>query len=139
MPFLREAAVSTALASKYHDSLSMTLAFITRAALSGLIIAAIALIARRNPAAGALIASLPLISLLGMIWLWHNTHDTVRIADHVEATFWYVLPSLPMFLIMPAMLRHGVNFWISLFAACAITVLLYLITIPLAARFGVQL
>lgn len=117
----------------------MTLAFVTRAILSGLIIAAISMIARRNPAAGALVASLPLISLLGMLWLWHDTHDTVRMANHVEATFWYVLPSLPMFLIMPAMLRHGVNFWLSLLTACAITVVLYLLTIPLAARFGVQL
>ena len=117
----------------------MTLAFITRAILSGIIIAAISMVARRNPAAGALIASLPLVSLLGMVWLWHDTHDTVRMANHVEATFWYVLPTLPMFLMMPAMLRHGVSFWLSLAAACVITFVLYLLTIPLAARFGVQL
>ncbi len=117
----------------------MTLAFITRAILSGVIIAAISMIARRNPAAGALIASLPLVSLLGILWLWHDTHDATRMASHVEATFWYVLPTLPMFLIMPAMLRHVVNFWASLAAACIVTVLLYLLTIPLAARFGVQL
>ncbi len=115
------------------------IAFVARAALSGLIVAAIALLARRNPAAGALIASLPLVSLLGMIWLWHDTGDPVRMADHVQATFWYVLPSLPLFLIVPALLRYGVGFWWALLAGCGVTILLYLVTIPIAARFGVTL
>ena len=114
-------------------------AFLVRAALSGLIIAAIAMVSRRYPATGALIASLPLISLLGVLWLWHDTQDTARIATHVEATFWYVLPTLPMFLLIPALLRHGVNFWIALLASCVLTVILYLLVVPLAARFGVQL
>ncbi len=115
------------------------IAFVARAALSGLIVAAIALLARRNPAAGALVASLPLVSLLGMIWLWHDTGDPVRMADHVQATFWYVLPSLPLFLIVPALLRYGVGFWWALLASCGVTILLYLVTIPIAARFGVTL
>ena len=117
----------------------MTLAFITRAILSGIIVAAIALLAKRSPAAGALVASLPLISILGMLWLWQDTHDATLMSKHVEATFWYVLPSLPMFLIIPALLRHGVNFWISLGIGCVVTILLYLITISIAARFGVRL
>ncbi len=115
------------------------IAFAVRAALSGLIVAAVAMIARRNPAAGALVASLPLISVLGMIWLWRDTGDTVRLADHAEATFWYVLPSLPMFLIVPALLRHGVGFWWALLAGCGVTILLYLALVPIAARFGVTL
>lgn len=114
-------------------------AFVVRAALSGLIVALIALIARRSPAAGALIASLPLISLLGMIWLWRDTRDIERLAAHTEATFWYVLPSLPMFLLIPWMLRHGMGFWISLCAGCMLTILLYLLTVIIAARFGVRL
>lgn len=114
-------------------------AFAVRALLSGLIVALIAMVARRNPAAGALIASLPLISILGMIWLWHDTGDHQRLADHAEATFWYVIPSLPMFLAIPAMLRHGMGFWGALLAGCALTMLLYLLTIYVAARFGVRL
>jgi hypothetical protein len=117
----------------------MTLAFIIRALLSGVIVAAIALIAKRSPAAGALVASLPLVSILGMLWLWRDTHDTKLMASHVEATFWYVLPSMPMFLLIPALLRNGVNFWIALGAGCVLTVLLYLITISIAARFGIRL
>ena len=113
--------------------------FTVRAALSGVIIALIALTARRNPAFGALIASLPLLSLMGIIWLWHDTQDRERLAAHVEATFWYVLPSLPMFLAMPWALRHGIGFWLALAGGCVMTVLLYLATIAIAARFGVRL
>ncbi|WOF45404.1 DUF3147 family protein [Sphingopyxis indica] len=117
----------------------MTASFIFRALLSGVIIAAIAWIGRRNAAAAALVASLPLVSLLGIVWLWHDTGDRGRLADHMQATFWYVLPSLPMFLVTPMMLRSGVNFWVALMAGCALTVLLYLLTIPLAAKFGIKL
>lgn len=117
----------------------MTAAFLIRALLSGLIVALVAAIARKQPAMGALIASLPLISILGMIWLWRDTHDAANMARHAEATFWYVLPSLPMFLLIPVMLRSGYGFWPSLAAGCLLTVLLYLGTVFVAARFGVKL
>jgi hypothetical protein len=90
----------------------MTASFVVRALLSGIIIALIALI---------------------------DTGDNALLADHAEATFWYVLPSLPMFLIIPAMLRAGSGFWVALIAGITVTVLLYLITIGIAARFGVRL
>jgi len=117
----------------------LTAAFVTRALLSGLIIALIALIGRKAPAAAALVASLPLISILGMIWLWRDTGDTTLLANHAEATFWYVLPSLPMFLLIPWMLRSGFSFWLALGSAVVLTFLLYLATIGIAARFGVRL
>jgi hypothetical protein len=113
--------------------------FITKAALSGLIIALVSEVAKRSPGFGALIASLPLISILAMIWLWRDTGDTVRLAAHAQATFWYVIPSLPMFLLMPALLRHGVSFWAALAAGCVLTVALYAIAVVIAARFGIRL
>jgi len=114
-------------------------AFVVRAALSGVLIALVALLARRSPVLGALVASLPLVSVLAMMWLWHDTRDPVRLASHAEATFWYVLPSLPMFLVIPALLRHGFGFWLSLGAGCTMTVLLYFATVIIAARFGITL
>src|SRR6187399_3242795 len=84
--------------------------FAIKCTLSGIIIAVISEIAKRSPAFAALIASLPLLSLLGILWLWRDTGDAERIASHAEATFWYVIPSLPMFLVLPAMLRAGVGF-----------------------------
>ncbi|WP_298689051.1 DUF3147 family protein [uncultured Sphingomonas sp.] len=115
------------------------LAFWIRALLSGLIVAAVSTVARRYPAGGALIASLPLVSLLGMIWLWHDKPDVENMARHAEATFWYVLPSLPMFLLIPAMLRRGVDFYPALVAGCVLTIFAYLATVLIAARFGVRL
>lgn len=114
-------------------------AFAVRALLSGMIVAAVAMLARRSPAFGALVASLPLISLLGVVWLWRDTHDTVRVAVHLQATFWYVLPSLPMFLLVPALLRSGVGFAPALFAGIALTILLYFLTAAALARFGITL
>ncbi len=112
---------------------------LVKAALSGVIVMIVSEIARRSPSIGGLIASLPLISILGILWLWRDTADTVRVAAHAEATFWFVLPSLPMFLIFPAMLRHGVNFWLALLIGCAITILLYCATLWLLPKFGIKL
>lgn len=112
---------------------------IVKAALSGLIVMAVSEIAKRSPAFGALVASLPLVSVLAMIWLWRDTGDGGRIAAHAEATFWLVLPSLPMFLVLPALLRHGVGFWPALLASCLLTVALYLVTVWLLAKSGIGL
>lgn len=110
-----------------------------KAALSGVIIAIVSEAARRSPSLGALIVSLPLVSILGILWLWHDTTDAERIAAHAQSTFWYVLPTLPMFLVMPAMLRHGIGFWVTLAACCALTFVLYLCTIWVLEKFGVTL
>ncbi|KZY58412.1 hypothetical protein A3736_03445 [Erythrobacter sp. HI0063] len=113
--------------------------FLLKAALSGIIIAIVSEVARRAPGLGALIASLPLISVLGMIWLWRDTEDTARMAEHAFATFWFVLPSLPMFLAIPVMLGRGVTFWPALAIGCAMTVLLYLAMVWALGQFGVRL
>ncbi len=111
---------------------------IVKAALSGVIVLIVSEIARRSPGLGGLIASLPLVSVLGMIWLWRDTGDVERIAAHAEATFWFVLPSLPMFLVLPTMLRGGVTFWLALLIACVVTMGLYALTLWLLPRIGIQ-
>ena len=110
-----------------------------KAALSGAIIVAIAEIGRRQPALAALVASLPLISVLGMILLWIGRPDAENMAHHAEATFWYVLPSLPMFLLIPALLRAGASFWLSLLLGCLLTFVLYSLMVAVGNRFGLGL
>lgn len=110
-----------------------------RALISGVIIAIVSVVSRRYPGLGALIASLPLISVMGMIWLWNDKPDVENMARHAEATFYYVIPSLPMFLLIPMMLRRGVGFAPALIAGCALTILLYLLTVAVAARMGIRL
>ena len=110
-----------------------------KAGLSGIIIAIVSEIAKRYPGFGALIASLPLVSLLGMIWLWHDKPDVANMAAHIEATFWFVLPSLPMFLVMPFLLRSGWSFWGVLGAGCVLTIFLYGLMTWAGPRFGIRL
>ena len=112
---------------------------ILKAAISGVIIAVVSEIAKRWPGFGALIASLPLVSILGMLWLWKDKPDTGNMADHVQATLWYVLPSLPMFLLIPVLLRKGVGFYPSLAAGCLLTVALYTAMTVVGPRFGLKL
>jgi hypothetical protein len=112
---------------------------IIKAAISGIIIAAVSEIAKRWPGIGALIASLPLISILGMLWLWHDTKDVQRLAVHAEGTFWYVLPSLPMFLLIPLLLRKGVPFIPALLTGCVLTIILYVAMTAIGPRFGLKL
>lgn len=114
-------------------------ALLAKALLSGALIVAIAEIGKRLPAMGALVASLPLVSVLGMILLWRERPDAENMAVHAEATFWYVLPSLPMFLAIPAMLRAGISFWVALLAGCVLTVVLYLAMMQVGPRFGLRL
>lgn len=110
-----------------------------KAALSGILIAIISEVAKRYPGFGGLIASLPLVSVLGMIWLWRDKPDAANMASHAEATFWFVLPSLPMFLVIPAMLRSGLGFWISLAAGCALTITLYALMVWAGPKIGLRL
>ncbi|MGN6268750.1 MAG: DUF3147 family protein [Sphingomonas sp.] len=110
-----------------------------KALISGVLIAIASTLAKRYPGFGALIASLPLVSVLGMIWLWTEKPDAENMAAHASATFWYVLPSLPMFLLIPALLRHGAPFWLSLLTGCVLTIILYTAMTLIAPRFGLRL
>jgi polyferredoxin len=110
-----------------------------KALLSGVVVAAASETARRWPGWGALIVSLPLVSILAMIWLWRDTGDGERLAAHSEATFWFVVPSLPMFLLIPYLLRQGLSFWAALLAGCALTVVLYSAMVWAGPKFGLRL
>jgi len=110
-----------------------------KAVISGAVVAAVSEIAKRYPGVGGLLASLPLVSVLGMIWLWRDKPDAANMAAHATATFWFVLPSLPMFLLIPALLKTGWPFWASLLAGCALTILLYSAMVLAGPRFGLRL
>ena len=110
-----------------------------KAAISGVLVALSAEVARRYAGWGALIASLPLVSVLSMIWLWHDTRDVERLASHSIGTIWFLAPSIPMFFTIPAMLRAGWGFWPSLLAGCALTIALYLAMVWIGPRFGLKL
>jgi hypothetical protein len=110
-----------------------------KALISGLIVAAASEVARRWPGIGGLIVSLPLVSLLAILWLWRATGYPARVAQLAQGAFWFFLPSIPLFLVLPAMLRSGVGFWLALMLSVALTALLYAGMFWLAPRVGLKL
>ena len=101
-------------------------------------------ITRSRPFFGSLIASLPLVSLITFVWIWFGMQEnpaerTEKLAAHSAGVFWFVLPSLPMFLVFPWLLRKGIAFWPTLLICCLITMLLYTGMAMLLKRFGVHL
>ena len=107
--------------------------------LTAAIVVVVSEVAKQKAILGSLIASLPLVSVLGMLWLYGETRDAERLISHSEGTFWYVLPSLPMFLFLPWLMRKGVGFHVALMAGVALTVVLYVATAKVMARFGMNL
>lgn len=87
----------------------------------------------------ALLIALPLTSLLAMIWMHQAGQTSQRLANHAEGTFWFVLPTLPMFLILPWMLRNGWGFWTALASNCMIIVAFFWVTVITLRRFGIDL
>ena len=110
-----------------------------KALISGIIVAAASEFARRSPGIGGLIVSLPLVSLLTFIWVWRDTGDSGRIAELAQIAFWFFLPSMPMFLALPAMLRSGMSFVVAFTLAVAGTAILYATMFWIAPRVGVRL
>lgn len=107
--------------------------------LSALVIVIVTKVQLVSDRLSALLIALPLTSLIAMIWMYYAGQNSQRLANHAESTFWFVLPTLPMFLIIPLMLRHGWGFWTTLAANCAITVALFWLTVLALRRFGIDL
>ena len=106
--------------------------------IAAAVVVAVAEAAKRSDQAGALIAALPLVTVLTLIWLQVEQQPMLKISNHAYYTFWYVLPTLPMFLLFPYVLpRFG--FWLSLLASIVLTALLFALLTVVMRRFGVAL
>jgi hypothetical protein len=112
---------------------------VLKALISGVLIAVASEVARRWPGWGALIVSLPLVSLLAFVWLWFDARDPQQVAEMSQSTFWFILPSMPLFLVLPALIRSGVQFWAALLIACALTIALYWGMTLIGPRLGIRL
>lgn len=107
--------------------------------VSALLVVAISEIAKRSSGFAALVASLPLTSLLAFIWLHVDGATASDVAGLSSQIFWLVLPSLVLFLLFPVLLRQDLGFWLSLGLSSAATAGCYLALLPLLRRLGVQL
>lgn len=118
--------------------MNQPLYLITKALLSGIIIVAVTEFAKRNNTLASVIHSLPLLSLVALIWLYAETGDAALIGRHAFGTFWFVLPTLPFFLLLPALIGRGWSFWPALAAGLVLTVLLYGLTLRLLKAAQIQ-
>ena len=111
---------------------------ISKYALTALAVVLVSELAKRSDKLGALVAALPLISILSLIWLHLENQSSEKIANHAWYTFWYVLPTLPMFLAFPLLLPR-LGFWPALLACMVISVVCFGVFTLLVKRLGIQL
>jgi hypothetical protein len=108
--------------------------------LSAVIIGVISEVGKRQTGVAALLAALPLVSLLSMIWIYHDTHDLPRIAAFSWGVFWYVLPSLIFFVLLPPLLtRAHLPFYLAMLIAAVATIAGFFVLKVVLARFGIAL
>ncbi|MFT4637579.1 MAG: hypothetical protein ACI8T1_000889 [Verrucomicrobiales bacterium] len=103
----------------------MNAMFLVKTAVTVAIIVGVSEVVKRSPSIGALIVALPFTSILVMLWMHVEGQPATKIAAHSSSTFWYVLPTMPMFLVLPKLLEAKWNFYLSLLACCVLTTLLF--------------
>jgi len=113
--------------------------YVVKVAISALLIVAIAEISKRSSFFAALLASVPLVSVLAMIWLYFDTRDAAKVAALAGGIFWLVLPSLALFIALPLMLKQGLNFYLSMGLSILITVACYWLMLALLDHVGIEL
>ena len=115
------------------------IALLAKVVLTALVVVAISELGKRSSFAGALLASLPLTSLLALAWLHHDTGDAQQAARMAGGIFWLVIPSLLFFLVFPLAVRAGLGFWAAMGAGCAVTVAGYGVVVGVDRAFALGL
>ncbi len=108
-------------------------------AVTALLIVVISEVAKRSGKMGALIASLPMVTILTLIWLYVEKQPTEKLHAHAYYTFWYVIPTLPMFLLMPWLFDQGWTFWPNLAVNLVVTVVFFVLFALVLKNFGIDL
>jgi hypothetical protein len=111
---------------------------VTKYLITAAVVVLVSEVAKRSDRLGGLLAALPLVTVLALIWLYVERQPQVKIANHAWYTFWYVVPTLPMFLAFP-MLLPRLGFWPTLLACVLITVVCFWLFALLVRRFGIEL
>jgi hypothetical protein len=111
---------------------------IAKYALTAAMVVLISEVAKRSGRLGGLIAALPLLTVFALMWMHVEGQPQAKVGEVAGYTFWYVLPTLPMFLLFPAILPR-IGFWPSLGASAALTVLCFFLLALVVRRFGVEL
>jgi len=113
-------------------------AYIVKVAMTAFVVVAVSEIAKRSPVWAALLASLPLTSLLAFVWLYVDTREAELVAALSDSILCLVLPSLVLFIALPVMLRLGWNFWVSLALSCLLTAGAYVGMVRILGHLGMR-
>lgn len=112
---------------------------ILKVVITAMLIVVISEIGKRSSFFAAVLASVPMISILAMIWLYQDTKDISKISELSIGIFWLLLPSLALFISLPILLKQGISFYISLLISISITALCYFLMIITLERYGIKL
>lgn len=110
--------------------------YLAKIALTTLLVVAIAEISKRSSFAAALLASIPLVSVLAMVWLYVDTRDATKVSALATQIFWLVIPSLLLFVLLPVFLKAGINFYLAMGLSMVLTIGGYFATIYLLRMSG---
>ena len=113
--------------------------YIFKILMTTALIVVISEIAKRSSLYGALLASVPLVSVLAMLWLYIDTKDVSKVSALATSVFWLVLPSLALFVSLPFLLKLGLNFYISFSIAIGLTISCYAILLVILNQYGIKL
>ena len=113
--------------------------YVIKIIVTTVLIVLISELAKRSSFAGALLASVPVISVLAMLWLYVDTRDAARVSNLASSVFWLVLPSLALFVTLPMFLRQGWNFYFSMGIAIGVTIACYWLMLLVLGHFGIKL
>jgi hypothetical protein len=111
---------------------------VTKYLLTAAVVVAVSEAAKRSDKLGGFIAALPLVTVLALIWLYVEKQPQIKIANHAWYTFWYVVPTLPMFLIFPYLLPR-IGFWPTMIASTVTTAICFGVFALVVRRFGIEL
>ncbi|MEO7402478.1 MAG: DUF3147 family protein [Burkholderiales bacterium] len=111
---------------------------ITKYLVTAAVVVLVSEVAKRSDKFGGFVAALPLVTVLALVWLYIERQPQEKIANHAWYTFWYVVPTLPMFLVFPAILPR-LGFWLTLAACIALTVVCFGVFALAVRRFGIEL
>jgi|SRR5687768_7586167 len=111
---------------------------ITKYLLTAAVVVLVSEVAKRSDKLGGFVAALPLVTVLALIWLYIEKQPQIKIANHAWYTFWYVIPTLPMFLVFPVLLLR-LGFWLTLLVCVVFTVACFGAFALTVRRFGIDL
>ena len=115
------------------------MSYLLKILLSAALLVGVSELGKKSSFLGAVLGSLPIVSIFAFIWIFIETQDTEKITHLSASIFWLVIPSLILFVALPVLLRHQINFWLSLLIACSLTFLGYWILIKVLRFWNIEL